>query len=33
MSGIEFKQFGLTNESLDNVGIVGMEARVLPAEP
>jgi hypothetical protein len=30
---IEFKQFGLTNESLDNVAIVGMEARVLPADP
>jgi hypothetical protein len=33
MDGIEFKQIGLTNEFLDNVGIVGMEARVLPADP
>jgi hypothetical protein len=32
-SAIEFKQFGLTNEFLDNVAIVGMEARVLPADP
>ena len=31
--GIEFKQIGLTNEILDNVGIVGMEARLLPADP
>ena len=33
MSAIEFKQFGLTNEFLDNVAIVGMEARVLPENP
>src|ERR1700757_818450 len=33
MDGIEFKQIGLTNEFLENVGIVGMEARVLPADP
>ena len=33
MNAIEFKQFGLTNEFLDNVAIVGMEARVLPENP
>ena len=33
MNTIEFKQFGLTNEFLDNVAIVGMEARVLPENP
>jgi hypothetical protein len=33
MSAIEFKQFGLTNEFLDNVAIVGMEARALPENP
>jgi hypothetical protein len=33
MSAIEFKQFGLTNEFLDNVAILGMEARVLPENP
>ncbi len=33
MSVIEFKQVGLTNGYLDNVGIVAMEARVLPANP
>jgi hypothetical protein len=33
LNGIEFKQIGLTNEFLDNVAIVGMEARVLPANP
>src|SRR5260370_5282484 len=32
-NAIGFKQFGLTNEFLDNVAIVGMEARVLPANP
>src|SRR5580700_6884459 len=32
-SAIEFKQFGLTNEFLDNVAIVGMEARLLPENP
>jgi von Willebrand factor type A domain/Aerotolerance regulator N-terminal len=33
MNAIEFKQFGLTSEFLDNVAIVGMEARVLPENP
>jgi len=33
MNAIEFKQFGLTNEFLDNVAIVGMEARFLPENP
>jgi hypothetical protein len=33
VNAIEFKQFGLTNEFLDNVAIVGMEARVLPENP
>ena len=33
VSGVEFKQIGLTNGALDNVGIVGMEARLLPADP
>ena len=33
MNAIEFKQFGLTNEFLDNVAIVGMEARLLPENP
>jgi hypothetical protein len=33
LSAIGLKQFGLTNEFLDNVAIVGMEARVLPADP
>ena len=33
LSAIGFKQFGLTNEFLDNVAIVGMEARILPADP
>ena len=33
MNAIEFKQFGLTNEFLDNVAILGMEARVLPENP
>jgi von Willebrand factor type A domain/Aerotolerance regulator N-terminal len=32
-NGIEFKQIRLTKEFLDNVGIVGMEARVLPENP
>jgi hypothetical protein len=33
MNAIEFKQFGLTNEFLDNVAILGMEARLLPENP
>lgn len=33
IKGIEFKQVGLTSEPLDNVGIEGMEARSLPANP
>jgi len=33
IDGIEFKQVGLTNEFLDNVAIVRMEARVRPANP
>jgi von Willebrand factor type A domain/Aerotolerance regulator N-terminal len=33
VNSIGFKQFGLTSELLDNVAIVGMEARVLPANP
>lgn len=33
MNAIEFKQFGLTNEFLDNVAIVGMEARLMPENP
>ena len=32
-NGMEFKQVGLTSEPLDNVGIEGMEARSLPANP
>jgi Aerotolerance regulator N-terminal/von Willebrand factor type A domain len=33
IKGIEFKQVGLTSEPLDNIGIEGMEARSLPANP
>jgi hypothetical protein len=32
-NGVELKQVGLTSEPLDNVGIEGMEARSLPANP
>ena len=33
LKDVEFKQVGLTSESLDNVGIEGMEARSPPANP
>jgi hypothetical protein len=33
MKGIDFRQIGLTNEFLDNVAIVGMEARLPPGSP